>query len=283
MTIAVPDAPAETGTIVSHFLRDRLDTSCCKGFVLGISGGLDSALVLRLAVGSVGPGKVHPVFLPNGPLSTPDREFALRAADNTGCDLREIDIAPLLNAFPVRKAGIVDANLQARLRMVVLYSIANRDGLLVLGTSNKTELMLGYFTKFGDGGSDLCPIGDLLKTQVRSFAKKSGVPRMIIERPPTSGLLKGQTDEGEMRMPYPVLDRIIIGYLRGYDPLRILEGIDIAVCSKEEISRSGIDRLTENDVRRIVEMIDRSRHKRDPLIIPKIGSDTIGIDLRERW
>jgi NAD+ synthase len=283
MTISVPDAPAETGNIVSHFLRDRLDTSGCKGFVLGLSGGLDSALVLRLAVDPVGPGKVHPVFLPNGPLSSPDRQFAMMAADVTGCELKEIDIAPLFNAFPVRKAGIVDANLQARLRMSVLYSIANRDGLLVLGTSNKTELMLGYFTKFGDGGSDLCPIGDLLKTQVRSLASKVGVPREIIDRPPTAGLVKGQTDEGEIRMPYPVLDRIIIGYLRGYDPLKILEGIDITVCSKEELSRSGIDRLTENDVRRIVEMIDGSRHKRDPLIIPKIGSDTIGIDLRERW
>jgi NAD+ synthase len=260
-----------------------LETSGGKGFVLGLSGGLDSALVLRLAAGTVGADKVLPVFLPNGRASAVDRDFARTAVEGTGCDLLEIDISPLMEGSPVRKAGGVDANLQARLRMTVLYSLANRDDLLVLGTSNKTELMLGYFTKYGDGGSDLCPIGDLLKTQVRAMAAASGVAEGIIERPPTANLVFGQTDEGDLGMPYPLLDRIIIGYLRGYGPARTLTGIDIGVCTSEELERAGLKDLTEDDVRRIYSLIHRSMHKRDPLIVPKIGSDTIGIDLRERW
>jgi NAD+ synthase len=281
--ISVPDPPPETGRIIAQFLTDRLEVSGCSGFVLGLSGGLDSALVLHLAVQSVGKERVRPVFLPNGRLSAEDRRFAHLANEGTGCALEEIDISALMKASPVRSRGIVDANLQARLRMAMLYAIANRDELLVLGTSNKTELMMGYFTKFGDGGSDLCPIGDLLKTQVRAVAVKAGVAGPIVSRAPTSGLIAGQTDEGEMRMPYPLLDRIIIGYLQGKTPEMIRSGLDLSVCTEDEMDRAGIRSLEVDDVARIVRAIDRSRHKRDPLIVPKIGPDTIGVDLRERW
>lgn len=281
--ISVPDPPPETGKIISQFLRGRLEESGCEGFVIGLSGGLDSALVLHLASLSVGRERVHPIFLPNGSLSSSDRPFAESAADSAGCDLVEIDIAQMLASAPVRGKGAVDSNLQARIRMLVLYSIANRDHHLVLGTSNKSELMLGYFTKYGDGGSDLCPIGDLLKTQARALARSIEVPLPIIDRPPTAGLVAGQTDEGDLGMPYPILDRIIIGYLRGYPPERVLELIDISLCTEEEMTRSGLRSLNIGDVERIYSSISRARHKRDPLIIPKIGPDTIGVDLRERW
>jgi len=283
-SLRVPGPPAEAGTIIGQFLSERLEASGASGFVLGLSGGLDSALALAIAAGSVGPQRVKAVFMPYGGLSRNDLAFALSAADAASVELEKIDITASVDAHPFKVEGTAHGNLQARIRMCVLYSIANTEGRLVLGTSNKTELMLGYFTKFGDGGSDLCPLGDLLKTQVRTLAATEGVPHPIIERPPTAALAAGQTDEGDLGMPYTVLDPIIIGYLHGMDPDSIADALDLSVVTPQEKERSGIgDHVDAGDVRRVIAMIRSSMHKRDALVIPKIGPDTIGIDLRERW
>jgi len=279
--LSVPDLPDETRTILVQFIKDRFLSSGCEGAVIGISGGLDSALVYRLSCEALGTDKVHPVFLPNGDLSAPDREFAIMVA---GERLREIDISALVDAYPLETEGVVRANLQARLRMTVLYTLANMNSFLVLGTSNKTELMLGYFTKHGDGASDICPLGDVFKTQARDLAREIGVPSPIIDRVPTAGLIVGQTDEGDLGLPYPVLDRIILGYLRFWEPERVAGSIDASVSSRDEIQRSGFEPpITPVHVRRVYSMIESARHKRDPLIVPKVQGSTVGIDLRERW
>lgn len=278
--MAVPRLRPETGTIISEFIRERFASSGCRGCVLGLSGGLDSALVLKLSSIALGSDRVLPVFLPYGELSSPDRDLASMSARDAGCDLREHDISPLIEAFPFELGRSANANLQARMRMAVLYAIANEEDLLVLGTSNKTEIMLGYFTKHGDGGSDICPIGDLYKTQVRALASELGVPRPLIDRVPTAGLIPGQTDEGDIGLPYPLIDRVVIGYLTGYAPRKVF---DMMEGELEDDASGGPGGLTLDSVERIFSMIEGSRHKRDPLIIPKVGAWTVGIDLRERW
>ena len=154
----------------------------------------------------------------------------------------------------------------------------------MLGTSNKTELMLGYFTKFGDGASDLNPIGDLLKTQVRQLAEEIGIPDEIISRTPSAGLIKDQTDEGELKLPYPILDQIIRGYLQSMPVQRIVRDVDCTTATEAEMKRAGfVPPLKDDDVGSIMAAIRGSMHKRSCTPIPKLASSTIGVDLRERW
>jgi NAD+ synthase len=140
-----------------------------------------------------------------------------------------------------------------------------KSGYLVAGTGNKSELLVGYFTKYGDGGVDMLPIGDLYKTQVWALAKELGLPERIVKKVPTAGLWKGQTDEGELGISYENLDCVLFGIERGQ--------------SDQEISRS--TKVPLKEVKRIEAMIERSAHKRKMPHIPKTGIRTLGIDWRE--
>ncbi|MEM2715772.1 MAG: NAD(+) synthase, partial [Candidatus Thermoplasmatota archaeon] len=155
-------------------------------------------------------------------------------------------------------------NIKARLRMIFLYQFANSKNALVCGTSNKTELMIGYFTKYGDGASDILPIGDLYKTQVYQLARYVGIPEEILKKPPTAGLWKGQTDEKELGISYEKLDKILYGLERQK--------------SFEEISK--IAEVSIEEVKRIYGMVKKTEHKRKFPVIPKISFRTIGIDWR---
>lgn len=210
------------------WMRERLALSGAGGFVVGLSGGLDSAVVARLCQLAAPAGLMTLVLPCHG--SPGDEADAMLVASTFGMPVRRIDLAPAFDhlAADLRSglAGPADggadpsgpaaahlpsANLKARLRMASLYYAANSLGYLVAGTGNRSELMLGYFTKYGDGGSDLLPIGGLLKEEVRTLARELGVPAGIVEKAPSAGLWEGQTDEQEMGFRYIDLERYVLG------------------------------------------------------------------------
>lgn len=213
-----------------------------RGYVIGMSGGLDSstvAVLIKIAVGKNMLGIIMPCH------SNPkDKEHAMLVAKKFDIPVREIDLTPVFDAFlKVLPGGnnIAVANLKARLRMATLYYFANQLNYLVAGSGDKSELSVGYFTKYGDGGVDVLPIGNLYKTQVYEIAKELGIPNEIIEKPPTPGLWKGQTAEGEIGIKYKDLDSILMNI---NNPKRI-------------------KKLNTQTVRKVKEMIKKSEHKRN--------------------
>jgi len=256
--------------IVTSFIRHHLAESGARGIVLGMSGGVDSSLVAALCVRAVGPEKVVAVWSGEGSAKGADFRHASEWAKALGIDLQRHDIAPLVRAFE-RSLGIkrgdrvARGNVKARIRMILLYYIANTQGCIVMGTGNKSELAVGYFTKFGDGGADFLPIGDLYKTQVREMAAFLGVPKRILEKVPTAGLWKGQTDESELGIRYRELDRVLLG-------------IEIHLTPEEIAAQTGV---SLKKVRRVEDLVARSAHKRKPPLIPKVGIRTFGLDWRE--
>lgn len=172
-------------------------------------------------------------------------------------------------AFTALLPELVDrvalGNVKARIRMIVVYALARERRRLVAGTGNKSEILLGYFTKYGDGGADLFPIGDLYKTELRALAAELGLPSAIRERPPTADLWEGQTDEGELGISYDDVDRI----LYGLEQLR--SEAEIAAVTGFPLER----------VHAVVERVRRNRHKRRTPPIPKVGLRTVGIDWRD--
>ncbi len=195
---------------ISTWIRKRTEAAGADGVLVGLSGGIDSALVAVLAQRAVGE-HVLGLLLPCFSLPEDERD-GLTLADAFQIRRERVDLSPVYETFlrQLPQAGkMCQANLKPRLRMAALYYYANKLNYLVAGTGNKSERLMGYFTKFGDGGADLLPIGDLTKSQVRKLAEDLKIPRRIIERPPSAGLWRGQTDEEEMKIRYKDLDRII--------------------------------------------------------------------------
>ncbi len=195
---------------ISAWIRKRVEAAGAEGVLVGLSGGIDSAVVAVLAQRALG-DRVLGLILPCFSLPEDERD-GLMLADTFKIRRERVDLSPVYEAFlgQLPQGGkMCQANLKPRLRMAALYFYANQFNYLVAGTGNKSERMMGYFTKFGDGGSDLLPIGDLTKSQVRKLAEDLKIPRRIIERPPSAGLWRGQTDEEEMKIRYKELDRII--------------------------------------------------------------------------
>jgi NAD+ synthase len=256
-------------SIIEAFIRQKTEEAKCSGIVLGMSGGLDSTLVAHLCTKAVGKEKVLGVMMPEKGSNPKDLEHGVRVAKSLGIEHMVIDITEPFRAFldsiPKLEGQIVAANIKARCRMIVLYMLANETDKIVMGCGNKTEIMVGYFTKFGDGGSDFMPIGDLYKTQVRELAKKMGVDQEILKKAPSAGLWDGQTDEGEMGITYDLLDQILFGLETDMPPERI---------AKE----AGCEQST---VESIEGKMRASVHKRRLPQIPKIGFKTPGFDWRE--
>jgi NAD+ synthase len=197
---------------IAAWLRKQLATAGADGFVCGLSGGVDSAVAAALAVRAVGPDHVLAALLPCH--SQPeDARLGQLVADtfNIPTVVVHLDGAydALTSALPPSDHRLAAANIKPRLRMISLYYLAQSRNYLVLGSGNKAELLVGYFTKYGDGGVDLLPLGDLSKTQVWDLARELGVPQEVVERPPSAGLWPGQTDEGEMGITYRELDRVL--------------------------------------------------------------------------
>jgi NAD+ synthase len=205
---------------LTAWLRREVEAGRGEGAVLGLSGGIDSAVVGALAERAF-PQHALGVLMPCH--SDPaDAEDAALCARHFGLGTVTVDLAPAYDAL-VEELGrassdlpenrLATANLKPRLRMTTLYAFANLRNYRVLGTGNLDELTVGYFTKYGDGGSDLLPLGSLTKGEIRDLARELGVPPRIIDKPPSAGLWTGQTDEGEMGLTYAQLD----AYLRGGD------------------------------------------------------------------
>jgi NAD+ synthase len=212
---------------IVEWLRQQLARSAARGFVFGLSGGIDSAVVARLCQ-MAAPGAVAGVLMPCH--SDPrDEADAKLVADHFQIPTIRVDLAATFDAFTATlqravmdlpaelrpdaahgsedlKAKLPMANVKPRLRMTTLYFVANTLNYMVAGTGNRSELSIGYFTKYGDGGVDLLPIGNLLKSEVRAAARGLGVPDPVIDKAPSAGLWLGQTDEAEMGFTYAELE-----------------------------------------------------------------------------
>jgi len=199
------------------WIKDTVLAAGCKGAVVGMSGGLDSSVVAVLCCRAL-PQNTLGVIMPCRS-SQKDQEHASAIADKfsipTKIVILDIVFDTLLKALPDNKADstlsqLAEANLKARLRMLTLYYFANQLKYMVVGASNRSELSVGYFTKYGDGGVDIIPLGNLVKGQVRELASFLGIPQQIIDKPPSAGLWQGQTDEDELGLSYEELDRYLV-------------------------------------------------------------------------
>jgi NAD+ synthase len=233
--------------------------------VVALSGGIDSALSCYLAAEALGPGNVLAVCMPYRTSAPESLEHAQRVISLLGVQSLTIPITemvePLISRFP--EAGPVrHGNIMARARMIVIYDQSEDFHGLVIGTGNKTEILLGYTTLYGDSACALNPLGDLYKTQVRQLAQSMGIPEEIIQKPPSADLWTGQTDEGELGFTYAEVDQLL--YLlvdQRYSPM--------------ECVQAG---FAENFVRTVVERIRRNHFKRVLPPIAKLSNRTVGYD-----
>lgn len=209
----------DVGNIID-FIRDTIETTGCEGTVVGLSGGIDSAVVTKMCADAIGGDRVLNIFMPTSVTQPDDYRDTMELSKLWGTRYKVVEIQRAVDAFTATlftnvPAPLEKGNISARCRMVVLYNNAKKTNYLVAGTSNKSELMMGYFTKFGDGACDLCPMANLYKTQVWEAAKILGVPEKIIDKVPTAGLWEGQTDEVEMGITYKDLDIVLDGISKG--------------------------------------------------------------------
>jgi NAD+ synthase len=269
------DSDAGTLAVDAAFVTERLRGFIADGVrkvgfervVVALSGGVDSSVVTALAVLSLGAGNVVAVFMPYRSSDPQSRVDALAVCDSLGISARVIDITPQVDAYFVR---FPDAdrtrrgNKMARERMSILYDLSMAERALVLGTSNKTELLLGYGTLFGDMASALNPIGDLYKTQLYAVARHLDLPQSVLSKPPSADLWAGQTDEDELGMRYAVVDQVLHLLV---DERR----------SRAEVIALGFD---ATDVDRIVSRVQGSQYKRRPPVIAKLSNRTIDREFR---
>ncbi|WP_456472491.1 NAD+ synthase [Methanocaldococcus sp.] len=238
---------------ILNFIKKVVDEAKANGVVVGLSGGIDSSTTAFLCVKALGKDRVLGLIMPERDTKKEDIEHAKKVAEMLGIKYIVADITDVLKAFgaggyvPTKEFDkIADGNLKARVRMCILYYYANKYNLLVAGTANKSEIYVGYGTKYGDLGCDFMPIAHLFKTEVRELAKKLGVPKEIIEKPPSAGLWEGQTDEEELGVSYEMLDKI----LKLYE-----EGKDVEEIAKEL-------KISKEIVERVFNLIKKNEHKR---------------------
>jgi len=270
MSAPLPEIdPPSTIEVITAFIRSQARQTGFERLVVGLSGGVDSATVAFLAARVVGPDNLLAVRMPYRS-SSPDSEAdALRVVRALGCRTERVEITPMVDPMLALVDGVDDAtlqvrrgNLMARQRMIVLYDRSAAFDALVVGTSNKTEALLGYGTLFGDMACAFAPIGDLYKSQLRGVAAALGVPPEIIAKPPSADLWPGQTDEGELGATYDDLDRILFALVdRRW--------------TVERCVGAGLDATL---VARVAQRVARNEFKRQTPPVAKISLRTPGID-----
>ncbi len=254
-----------TRQILTEFIHSEVTRAGFTRAVVNLSGGLDSSLSCFLAAEALGAKNVVALCLPYKS-STPDSTAHARLViESLGVESQTIPITEMADALISRFADmdrVRQGNIMARMRMIVLYDQSAAHQALPIGTGNKTEILLGYTTLYGDSASAINPLGDLYKTQLRQLAKAMGVPQVIIDKPPTADLWLGQTDEGELGFTYAEVDQLL--YLlvdQRYSP--------------EDCVEAG---FTESFVRAVMERIRRNQFKRVMPPIAKLSNRTVGYD-----
>ena len=257
-----PDDPtiklAEIEKKIVTFIAESVENAGLEGAVVAVSGGIDSAVTLSLAVKALGPEKVTAITLPERDV-TPERDITdvMQHTRALGLTCDQIDITPILHVIREELPQVTDrvafGNVKSRLRMLIAYHYANTQRRMVIGTSNKTELLTGFFTKYGDGGVDLMPLADLYKTQLRQLAKHLEIPENIIEKTPSPGFWPGQTDEGELGTDYETIELILYAWEKGYRNIEIAEELGIPLGTVDNI----LNRVETNEHKRRMPLILR--------------------------
>ncbi len=247
---------------IVSFIKEKVQEAKAKGGVIGLSGGVDSTTTAYLAVRALGKERVIGLIMPDR-RTTPleDVRDALEVAKRLGIRYYLVDITDLYDTvskiIPIFKPENFKANgnIRARLRMIILYYYANSLDYMVIGTGDRSELLIGYFTKYGDGGVDILPIGCLYKTQVRQMAAHLNVPKRIVSKPSSPRLWPGHEAEKELGLGYEEIDLILHGL------------IDLKMEPKEVAKATGLDIWK---VMKVKDMIEHSKHKRSTPPTPKI-------------
>ena len=254
-------------TVLVHFLREETLHVGFSRAVVGISGGIDSAVSAALAARALGPENVLGVLMPYS-LSNPDSAaHATLLAERLGIPTRTIEISAMADGY-LNQEGVDDrmrrGNVFARCRMIVLYDLSVEFGGLVIGTSNKTEILLGYSTQWGDAACAINPLGDLYKNQIVQLARHLDVPSEIVDKPPSADLFEGQTDEDELGFTYERVDRLLHYMVdERYTEAELLEsGFELAF------------------VKRIAKRVAAMQYKRVPPLIAKLSDRTVNQDFR---
>lgn len=247
---------------LTRFLREELSWRGYEKAIVAVSGGVDSATTLALAVRALGASRVQALFLPHRDSSPLSREHAHLVAETFGVDLEEVDITPMVEGYAAMTPDLTPhrkGNLMARARMMVLFDKSQAYHALPLGTGNKTERLFGYFTWHGDDTPPVNPLGDLYKTQVWGLARYLGVPQAVVEKVPTADLIPGQTDEGDLGVRYLRADVILEHYLKGY-PDAYIEALGYA----------------PEEIQRVKERVNRTHWKRALPTVALLSSTALG-------
>jgi NAD+ synthase len=234
---------------ITNFISYQVKSRQKKGVVIGLSGGIDSSVCLVLAEKAIGNKRTYGLFLPEkGIAPEMDIHNVRYLARSFKIKYKEIQInkGKRILLTSLRKERLASGNFSARLRMALLYYYAATNNLLVLGTADKSELMLGYFTKFGDSGADIFPIGELYKSQVKVLAIHLQLPENIIKQKSSPRFWKGQLAEKEIGLPYSEIDRILESYQRH----------DLQNCG-----------ISKRKIKKITEMIKKNQHKKEEMPI----------------
>jgi len=253
----IPKITKDDVNLLQSFIKDTVKKTKSKGVVIGLSGGIDSAVVTKLCADALGPENVLNIFMPSRGTPAEDYKTTADLAALWGTEYRVVDVQPAVDALAAvllsdAETSLERGNISARCRMAVLYNLAKKRQYLVAGTSNQSEIMMGYFTKFGDGACDMTPLANMYKTEVRQIAAIIGVPQPIIDKPPSAGLWEGQTDESEMGIKYEDLDAIL------YEMEQDRTDAQIA-------ADTGLPKEQVSDIRRQVQLME---HKRMPAFRP---------------
>ncbi|MDI3257504.1 MAG: NAD+ synthase [Kyrpidia sp.] len=253
--------------MMTRFLRDEVTKAGFFKVVFGLSGGIDSAVVACLAARAFPREQILAVLMPYKTSSPSSVRDARTLVEQLELPFEVVDITPMVDAFFAEEpeaSTLRRGNRMARERMCVLYDRSARDGALVVGTSNKTELLLGYGTQFGDLASAVNPIGDLYKTQIRQVARYLGVPRAILDKPPSADLWEDQTDEQELGFTYEEVDRLLYCM------------VDLQYSRRDLVDMGFAPRFVDAVARRV----RVNQFKRRPPVIAKLSRRTIGVDFR---